>query len=91
MPDSYLFRFDKGLHTIEYFLLGYLLINSIMNKTHYPIILSFILGFLFAVVDELFQSTVFGRYPSTFDIIADTIGLTLSMIFNQSISKLIKR
>ena len=91
MPDSYLFRFDKVLHTIEYFLLGYLLINSITNKTHYPIILSFFLGFLFAVTDELYQSTVFGRFPSSFDIIADTLGLTLSMIFYQSISKIIKR
>ena len=65
--------------------------NSVVNKTHSPIFLSLFLGLLFALVDELYQSTVFGRFPSSFDIIADTVGLTLSMIFYQSISKIIKR
>ena len=91
MPELYLFRSDKFLHVLEYFILGHLLMNSVVNKTHSPIFLSLFLGLLFALVDELYQSTVFGRFPSSFDIIADTVGLTLSMIFYQSISKIIKR
>jgi VanZ family protein len=40
-------------------------------------------------VDELYQSTVFGRFPSSFDVFADAIGLTLSIIINQKISKIV--
>ena len=89
MPELYLFRSDKFLHVLEYLILGHLLMNSVVNKTHSPIFLSLFLGLLFALVDELYQSTVFGRFPSSFDVFADAIGLTLSIIINQKISKIV--
>ena len=89
VPELYLFRSDKFLHVLEYFILGHLLMNSVVNKTHSQIFLSVFLGLLFALVDDLYQSTVFGRFPSSFDVFADAIGLTLSIIINQKISKIV--
>ena len=89
VPELYLFRSDTLLHVLEYLILGHLLMNSVVNKTHSPIFLSLFLGLLFALVDELYQSTVFGRFPSSFDVFADAIGLTLSIIINQKISKIV--
>ena len=68
MPTLKLFNFDKILHLIEYFILGYLLVNVLMDKTDYPRILTLFLGFMFCVSDEIYQFTVFGRFPSTFDV-----------------------
>ena len=64
---------DKLLHVLEYFILGYLLVISLGNKTQYLVYLSFVLGLFFAIIDEMYQSTVIGRSPSSFDVIADTI------------------
>ena len=43
---------DKLLHVLEYFILGYLLVNSVSDKTQYPVYLSFVLGLSFALIDE---------------------------------------
>tara|TARA_B100001250_G_scaffold326327_1_gene290285 strand:+ start:476 stop:787 length:312 start_codon:yes stop_codon:yes gene_type:complete len=86
-----LFSSDKVLHILEYFLLGYLLINVLIDKTNYPSLLTFFLGFLFGVIDEIYQSTVIGRFPSSFDVIADVIGLTLSIILFQKFSDIMNR
>ena len=86
-----LFGSDKVLHILEYFFLGYLLINVLIDKTNYPGLLTFFLGFLFGVMDEIYQSTVFGRIPSSFDVIADTIGLTLSIILFKKFSDIMNR
>ena len=81
------FSVDKLLHIIEYFLLGFLLFNSLVSKTNFPIILCLFLGGAFAVLDEVYQSTVIGRVPSSFDVIADFIGLTLSIFCNKIFTK----
>ena len=47
------------------------------------------IGITFAFADEIYQSTVFGRFSSFYDVIADTIGLILSIIFYKKISKII--
>ena len=91
IPKLDLFSSDKVLHILEYFFLGYLLINVLIDKTSYPIFLTFFLGFLFGVIDEIYQSTVFGRFPSSFDVIADAIGLTLSIILFQKFSDIMNR
>ena len=87
IPSSYIFSKDKLLHIIEYFLLGFLLFNSLTNKTQFPGLLCLLLGAIFAVLDEIYQSTVFGRFPSSFDVIADFIGLTLSILYNKIFTK----
>ena len=87
IPSYYFFSNDKLLHIIEYFLLGFLLLNSLFSKTQFPIILCLSLGLFFAIIDEVYQSTVNGRVPSSFDVIADFIGLTLSIFYNKIFTK----
>ena len=87
IPSSYIFSKDKLLHIIEYFLLGFLLFYSLIGKTSFPGLLCLFLGVVFAVMDEIYQSTVIGRFPSSFDVIADFIGLTLSILSNKIFTK----
>ena len=87
IPSLYIFTKDKLLHIIEYFFLGFFLNKSLIKKTKFPGLLCLILGGLFAMVDEAYQSTVFGRVPSSFDVIADLMGLILHLIYNKIITK----
>ena len=81
IPKSYIFTLDKLIHIVEYFTFGVLLYSSIVGITKYSIILSLILGIFYSFIDELYQSTVFARDASGFDVIADIIGLILSVFF----------
>ena len=81
IPKSYIFTLDKLIHIVEYFILGVLLYFSIVGITKHSIILSLILGTFYGLIDELYQSTVYGRYASGFDVIADIIGLILGAFF----------
>ena len=81
IPKSYILTLDKLIHIVEYFILGVLLYFSIACITKYSTILSFILGIFYSFIDELYQSTVFARDASGFDVIADIIGLILSAFF----------
>ena len=81
IPKSYIFTLDKLIHIVEYFIFGVLLYFSIVGITKHSIILSLILGIFYSVIDELYQSTVFARDASGFDVIADIIGLILSVFF----------
>ena len=87
IPNSYIFSSDKLLHIIEYFILGFFLFNSLIKKTEYPGFLCLLLGTIFALVDEIYQSTTPGRFSSSFDVIADFIGLTLSILSNKIFTK----
>ena len=80
---------DKLLHVLEYFIFGYLLVNSVSDKTQYPVYLSFVIGICFAIIDETYQLTVIGRSSSSFDVIADAIGLTLAIICYHKFSKIL--
>ena len=81
IPKSYIFTLDKLIHIIEYFIFGVLLYFSTVGITKHSIILSLILGTFYSFIDELYQSTVYGRDSSGFDVIADIIGLILSAFF----------
>jgi len=81
IPKSYIFTLDKLIHIVEYFIFGVLLYFSIIDVTKYSIILSLILGIFYSFIDELYQSTVYARDSSGFDVIADIIGLILSAFF----------
>ena len=81
IPESYIFTLDKLIHIVEYFIFGVLLYFSIVGSAKYSIILSLILGTFYSFIDELYQSTVYARDASGFDIIADIIGLILSASF----------
>ena len=44
MPELYIFGMDKLLHVLEYFIFGYLLVNSVSDKPQYPVYISFVIG-----------------------------------------------
>ena len=81
ISKSYIFSLDKLIHIVEYFIFGVLLYFSIMSITKYSTILSLTLGTFYSFIDELYQSTVYARDSSSFDVIADIIGLILSAFF----------
>jgi VanZ family protein len=81
------FGIDKVLHCGAYLIYGLSLQvaiiataqNKLLNKYNVIRILTFLLGVLFAVSDEIHQSFVPGRNSSVYDLIADAIGLALSL------------
>ena len=81
IPKSYIFTLDKLIHIVDSFTFGVLVYFSIAGITQYSIILSLILGTFYSFIDELYQSTVYARDASGFDVIADIIGLILSVFF----------
>ena len=81
IPKSYIFTLDKLLHIIEYFVFGILLFFVFFFTSNKPDVISFILGIFYSLIDELYQSTVIGRDSSALDVIADIIGLILSILF----------
>ena len=81
IPKSYIFTLDKLLHIIEYFIFGTLLFFVFFFTSKKPDVISFIIGMLYSLIDELYQSTVIGRDSSALDVLADIIGLILSILF----------
>ena len=81
IPKSYIFTLDKLLHLIEYFIFGTLLFFVFYSSSKNPDVISLILGTFYSLIDELYQSTVIGRYASALDVLADIIGLILSILF----------
>ena len=71
-----LWKYDKVVHFIEYFGVGFLLINAIkiqpMEKIHWVFAFSFLL--LFPIVDEMLQFLIPRRIPDIFDGVADIFG-----------------
>tara|TARA_B100001057_G_scaffold212656_1_gene212959 strand:- start:130 stop:507 length:378 start_codon:yes stop_codon:yes gene_type:complete len=81
IPKSYIFTLDKLLHIIEYFIFGTLLFFVFFSSSKTPDVICLILGILYSLIDELYQSTVIGRDASALDVLADIIGLILSILF----------
>ena len=81
IPKSHIFTLDKLLHLIEYFILGVLLFFIFFFTSKKPEFISLILGIFYSLIDELYQSTVIGRDASALDVLADIIGLILSILF----------
>ena len=81
LPKSYIFTLDKLLHIIEYYIFGTLLFFVFFSSSKTPDVISLILGVFYSLIDELYQSTVIGRDASALDVLADIIGLILSILF----------
>ena len=81
IPTSYIFTLDKLLHLIEYFIFGTLLFFVFYSSSKTPDVICLILGIFYSLIDELYQSTVIGRDASALDVLADIIGLILSILF----------
>src|SRR5262245_2017988 len=76
---------DKVYHLLEYGGLGLLLARAIRTTDRFRpglqvALAAMCVGIVVATTDELFQSTVPGRIPSGFDLLADTVGLALAQI-----------
>ena len=75
---------DKFFHLIEFFILGFLIQLSFLERKlkakNETIFLTIIFGFSMACIDELHQSFVQGRQCSIDDLYFDFFGIILSFI-----------
>jgi VanZ family protein len=74
---------DTFYHFIEFGIFGFFLqrsFNSIKTQKPNRFFIVFILGSLYAVLDEFHQSFVPGRISSLSDIIADCLGLLCAQV-----------
>ena len=81
IPRFVLFSWDKLLHLIEYSILGFLSVNSFDKKSKKQIIIISFFCLCFAMLDEVWQSFIPGRFSSALDVIADGIGIVIGSIF----------
>jgi len=73
---SQLWKYDKGIHFIEYMGVGFLLINAMkikpLQKSQWKFAIIFLL--IFPFIDESLQYFIPKRIPDIFDGIADIFG-----------------
>ena len=79
--DNYIIR--KLAHMTEYFILYQLVYNAIYERFRFSktLVLSLIFTFLYACSDEYHQSFVPDRSPSFIDVLIDTGGGTIALMF----------
>jgi VanZ family protein len=65
----------KLAHMAEYAILGALLVRALGQP-----LLAIALGALYAVSDEVHQSFVRGRHGAWYDVLVDTIGVTIGVL-----------
>jgi VanZ family protein len=65
----------KGAHLSEYAILALLLFRALGREVP-----AFVLGFAYAVSDEIHQEFVRGRHASPFDVAVDAAGLALGLL-----------
>src|SRR3954453_10392874 len=65
----------KGAHLSEYAILALLLFRALGREVP-----AFVLGFAYAVSDEIHQEFVRGRHASPFDVSMDAAGLALGLL-----------
>lgn len=71
----------KSAHLFEYFIMSLLIYNLIRDHIRYEMILSIIFSTLYACSDEFHQLFVVNRVSSVNDVLVDTLGAILAMIF----------
>ena len=65
----------KGAHLTEYAILGILLMRALGSELP-----AFLVGFAYAITDEIHQHFVRGRHASPFDVAFDATGLALGLL-----------
>jgi VanZ family protein len=75
--DTYSFIVRKTAHFTEYFILGLLLFKGLSNtkKLKKAFAISFMIGFIYAVSDEIHQYFIPGRAMKLFDVFIDSLGI----------------
>ncbi|TFG90400.1 MAG: VanZ family protein [Syntrophobacterales bacterium] len=81
----WIFSLDKFIHTIEYYILGYLLMRVFVTSprsvfTGAPAVFAIVFGTLYAISDEWHQSFVPGRCASIYDVLFDILGVVLAAV-----------
>lgn len=84
IPKITLTHLDKVLHLLEFFALGFLAMNALIRSHIHDnlgllIILTIIMGSLYAALGEWLQNFVSGRSPDVYDLLSDLIGLNLGV------------
>jgi len=69
----------KGAHLSEYAILALLLFRALGREVP-----AFMIGFAYAVSDEIHQEFVRGRHASPFDVAVDAAGLALGLLLLQA-------
>ena len=73
---SFIWRYDKYVHFLEYFILGFLLLNALkinpMTTSDWIAVITFII--IFPIIDETVQRFTPGRIPDVIDGITDIAG-----------------
>ncbi|MCX6640917.1 MAG: VanZ family protein [bacterium] len=93
IPQSKYISWDKVAHIIEFGILGYLTARAIyFSGVRFLyrsfVIMTILLGVLYAASDEFHQYFVPGRFASVYDVMADGIGVAIGLwIFYRSIRR----
>jgi VanZ family protein len=88
--DSFQLHVRKAAHMFIYFVLGLLLmlalkISEIRGKKAY--FLGFLVGALFAAMDETYQNFIPGRSGEVRDVMIDSAGVLIGLVFFELIVK----
>ncbi len=82
-PPSYIEEpgFDKIKHVIEYSILGFFTLGCFTDRNRVKIIiLVIIVCSLYGILDEIHQHFVPGRYSSSLDMVANSVGSILGVM-----------
>ena len=79
LPSTGLAQGDKGLHVIEYFVFGVLLLlpARVFGWRGRAVVLA--AGIAFATIDETFQTVIPGRFGDAADFAMDVVGLLAAL------------
>lgn len=85
---------DKMVHFVAYFGLGVLFNLTLLFQNKYPLLkrnsyfFTVLIGTIYAILDELHQLFIPGRFGDVMDVLADFTGLVAAVIFVYLIVKL---
>ncbi len=77
IPDLNIWSFDKLLHIIEYFILAFLAINAMKKISTRTIIIMIFFGIAYGGFNEIWQGVIAHRFASTYDAIANGVGMII--------------
>ena len=80
LPKTWLLSWDKLIHLVEYFIFGILAMKSMNTVSSKMLFLVIPFGLAFGILNEYLQSFISGRYSSGWDVLADTIGVTIGAL-----------
>jgi VanZ family protein len=76
---------DKGLHALEFAVLGFLLAHATLRTWPFHAwwrvaALAVVIGVAWGVLDELHQALVPGRHADLLDAVADSVGVVIGVV-----------